>query len=175
MHTLKTLTSLSCLLGLSTAACPYAHPEAVLGKRQDATPNGQTQRDGLLGQYEISDGEGTHMTSDVGGPIEEQGSLRAGPRGSTLMEDFIYRQKMQHFDHERVGPASPAVVLCDGVSRLWWGGVLLTNACNHCRYPRELFMRGEPVRMVLSRVTVTLATSRLRRSCARPARRRPCL
>ncbi|KAK0738417.1 catalase 3 precursor [Schizothecium vesticola] len=101
MHTLQTLVSLSCLLGLSTAACPYAHPEA-LGKRQDGTPNGQSQRDGLLGKYEISDGEGTHMTSDVGGPIEDQGSLKAGPRGSTLMEDFIYRQKMQHFDHERI-------------------------------------------------------------------------
>lgn len=174
MHTLKTLASLTCLLGLSTAACPYAHPEA-LGKRQDATPNGETQRDALLGQYEISDGEGTHMTSDVGGPIEEQGSLKAGPRGSTLMEDFIYRQKMQHFDHERVGPASPTVILCDGVSRIAGGGGLLTNACNRRRYPRELSMRGEPVRMVLSRVTVTLATSRLRRSWARPGRRRPCL
>lgn len=51
----------------------------------------------------------------------------------------------------------------------------MTNACNHRRYPRELFMRGEPVRTVLSRATVTLATSRLRRSWARPGRRRPCL
>lgn len=123
MHTLRTLASLSCLLGLTTAACPYAQPEA-LGKRQDATPNGQTQRDGLLGQYEISDGEGTHMTSDVGGPIEEQGSLKAGPRGSTLMEDFIYRQKMQHFDHERVGPASPLVLCATGCLALQEGGVV---------------------------------------------------
>jgi catalase len=23
-------------------------------------------------------------------------------RGSTLLEDFIFRQKIQHFDHERV-------------------------------------------------------------------------
>ena len=42
------------------------------------------------------------MTSDVGGPIGDQFSLKAGDRGSTLLEDFIFRQKIQHFDHERV-------------------------------------------------------------------------
>jgi catalase len=28
--------------------------------------------------------------------------LKAGERGPTLLEDFIFRQKIQHFDHERV-------------------------------------------------------------------------
>jgi hypothetical protein len=28
--------------------------------------------------------------------------LKAGQRGPTLLEDFIFRQKIQHFDHERV-------------------------------------------------------------------------
>jgi catalase len=29
--------------------------------------------------------------------------LKAGERGPTLLEDFIFRQKIQRFDHERVG------------------------------------------------------------------------
>lgn len=29
-------------------------------------------------------------------------SLKAGPRGPTLMQDFAFREKLQHFDHERV-------------------------------------------------------------------------
>jgi catalase len=28
--------------------------------------------------------------------------LKAGIRGPTLLEDFIFRQKLQRFDHERV-------------------------------------------------------------------------
>jgi hypothetical protein len=28
--------------------------------------------------------------------------LKAGERGPTLLEDFIFRQKIQRFDHERV-------------------------------------------------------------------------
>jgi catalase len=29
-------------------------------------------------------------------------SLKAGERGPTLMEDFHFREKMTHFDHERI-------------------------------------------------------------------------
>lgn len=33
---------------------------------------------------------------------DDQNSLKAGTRGATLMEDFIFREKMTHFDHERI-------------------------------------------------------------------------
>lgn len=33
---------------------------------------------------------------------DDQNSLRAGPRGPTLLEDFILREKIFHFDHERI-------------------------------------------------------------------------
>lgn len=33
---------------------------------------------------------------------DDQNSLKAGSRGATLMEDFIFREKMTHFDHERI-------------------------------------------------------------------------
>jgi catalase len=36
-------------------------------------------------------------------PIEDnQNQLTAGPRGPVLMEDFAFREKMMHFDHERI-------------------------------------------------------------------------
>ncbi|KAK4123469.1 heme-dependent catalase [Parathielavia appendiculata] len=88
------LLAWSSLLGLAQAACPFADPGA-LEKRDDS------QSSGFLDQYKVDDSDG-YMTSDVGGPIEDQHSLKAGIRGSTLLEDFIFRQKIQHFDHERV-------------------------------------------------------------------------
>src|ERR1700757_3290009 len=33
---------------------------------------------------------------------DDQNSLKAGNRGSTLLEDFILREKITHFDHERI-------------------------------------------------------------------------
>ena len=45
----------------------------------------------------------TRATTNHGAPIgDNQNSLKAGPRGSTLLEDFILREKIQHFDHERI-------------------------------------------------------------------------
>ncbi len=48
---------------------------------------------------------GTHpaMTTAQGIPVaDNQNSLRQGPRGPTLLEDFILREKITHFDHERI-------------------------------------------------------------------------
>lgn len=43
------------------------------------------------------------MTTNHGLKInDDQNSLKAGERGATLMEDFIFREKMTHFDHERI-------------------------------------------------------------------------
>lgn len=33
---------------------------------------------------------------------DDQTSLKAGPRGPTLLEDFVLREKTTHFDHERI-------------------------------------------------------------------------
>lgn len=45
----------------------------------------------------------TRLTTNHGMPISDnQNSLKAGARGSTLLEDFILREKIQHFDHERI-------------------------------------------------------------------------
>lgn len=43
------------------------------------------------------------LTTNVGQPLStDQNSLRAGERGPTLLEDFVLREKIQHFDHERI-------------------------------------------------------------------------
>ena len=43
------------------------------------------------------------MTSQQGIPVGDgQNSLKAGPRGPTLLEDFQLREKIFHFDHERI-------------------------------------------------------------------------
>ena len=43
------------------------------------------------------------LTTNHGTPIsDDQNSLKAGPRGPSLLEDFVLREKIQHFDHERI-------------------------------------------------------------------------
>nr|WP_241864487.1 catalase [Staphylococcus massiliensis] len=43
------------------------------------------------------------MTTNQGLKVsEDENSLRAGERGPTLLEDFHFREKMTHFDHERI-------------------------------------------------------------------------
>jgi len=43
------------------------------------------------------------LTTQQGVPVsDDQNSLRAGPRGPTLLEDFHFREKIFHFDHERI-------------------------------------------------------------------------
>jgi catalase len=45
----------------------------------------------------------TTLTTDQGIPVgETDNSLRVGERGPTLMEDFHFREKITHFDHERI-------------------------------------------------------------------------
>ena len=49
--------------------------------------------------------DGTHppLTTNQGVVIaDNQNSLRQGPAGPTLLEDFILREKLTHFDHERI-------------------------------------------------------------------------
>jgi len=43
------------------------------------------------------------LTTNHGLPIsDDHNSLKAGPRGPTLLEDFVLREKIFHFDHERI-------------------------------------------------------------------------
>jgi catalase len=47
--------------------------------------------------------ENEFLTTDQGVPVaDNHNQLRAGTRGPSLTEDFIFREKMTHFDHERI-------------------------------------------------------------------------
>ncbi|KAA6438470.1 catalase [Dyadobacter flavalbus] len=46
---------------------------------------------------------GAFMTTNHGVKInDDQNSLKSGERGASLLEDFILREKITHFDHERI-------------------------------------------------------------------------
>jgi catalase len=49
------------------------------------------------------DAEGEYLTTNQGVRInDDQNSLKAGERGPSLLEDFHFREKLTHFDHERI-------------------------------------------------------------------------
>ena len=53
--------------------------------------------------HQIAGGEHPALTTNQGTALSDsQNSLRANPRGPTLLEDFILREKITHFDHERI-------------------------------------------------------------------------
>ncbi len=94
------------------AACPFMdgkagapppdHPHGLV--RREGAPkssDGSTADEDFLSKFYLNDND-SFLTSDVGGPISDQNSLSVGESGPTLLEDFIFRQKIQHFDHERV-------------------------------------------------------------------------
>ena len=76
-------------------------------------PTIETQSDGKTTQRKQMRGEGgeTHqlpdgqdrLTTAQGAPVSDnQNTLKAGPRGPSLLEDFAMREKIFHFDHERI-------------------------------------------------------------------------
>ncbi|MEO5720568.1 MAG: catalase [Chthoniobacterales bacterium] len=51
----------------------------------------------------ISEAEGTTLTSNQGAAINDtNNTLKGGVRGPSLLEDFLMREKITHFDHERI-------------------------------------------------------------------------
>ena len=66
-----------------------AEPEMAVGK------GGETHR--------TAAGDVPVLTTQQGVPVaDDQNSLKAGARGPTLLEDFHLREKIFHFDHERI-------------------------------------------------------------------------
>jgi catalase len=95
MVTTRILAALAAGANVVYAQCPYmandardlpaSHPPV---RRDEAASTNE-----FMAQYEIDDSD-VYLTSDVGGPIEDQESLSVGERGPTLLEDFIFRQKV---------------------------------------------------------------------------------
>ena len=65
-------------------------------------PDGFNPGNGSLDRVRVDSG-GRVLTTNQGVPIaDNQNSLKAGLRGPTLLEDFVLREKITHFDHERI-------------------------------------------------------------------------
>jgi catalase len=65
-------------------------------------PNGENPTVAPLDRVRV-DGSDQMLTTNQGVPIaDNQNSLKVGLRGPTALEDFILREKITHFDHERI-------------------------------------------------------------------------
>lgn len=73
-------------------------------KRTTVTIGDQTFERGPQGAtHQTAGGDIPTLTTQQGVPVaDDQNSLKAGPRGGTLLEDFHFREKIFHFDHERI-------------------------------------------------------------------------
>src|SRR6188472_3639909 len=66
-----------------------------------STPEENKKLTDLLQNKEDPTGE--FLTTNQGVRVnDDQNSLKAGERGPSLLEDFILREKITHFDHERI-------------------------------------------------------------------------
>ncbi len=64
-----------------------------MGMKNDTGKGGETHQTG----------SGQALTTNQGVPVSDnQNSLRIGPRGPTVLEDFVLREKITSFDHERI-------------------------------------------------------------------------
>ena len=69
---------------------------------QPADTDGYFAPGGSLERVRVNGG-GQVLTTNQGVAVaDNQNSLKAGLRGPTLLEDFILREKITHFDHERI-------------------------------------------------------------------------
>ncbi|HEY3333086.1 MAG TPA: catalase [Capsulimonadaceae bacterium] len=75
---------------------PNKNTEHVVGAAPQAT-----SKDAQLAALTTTDD--APLTTNLGQPVStDQNTLRAGERGPALLEDFVLREKLQHFDHERI-------------------------------------------------------------------------
>jgi len=71
-------------------------------KSGEAGEPGTSAMEGTLERVRVDSG-GRGLTTNQGVAVgDNQSSLKAGLRGPTLLEDFILREKITHFDHERI-------------------------------------------------------------------------
>ncbi len=68
--------------------------KAAHGRADDKLHELDANRETATGQY-LTTNDGLRYSND-------QDSLKAGERGPTLLEDFVLREKIHHFDHERI-------------------------------------------------------------------------
>ncbi len=91
--------------GAGRRSRPTAKPKGRQPSRP-STPVGDDESSATLGAggelHQTAGGDAV-LTTQQGTPIsDDQNSLKVGPRGPVLLEDFVLREKVFHFDHERI-------------------------------------------------------------------------
>ena len=82
----------------STLTEATASPKTGTGKPRLGVNPGNESLDRVR-----TDATGRTLTTNHGVPVaDNQSTLKAGLRGPALLEDFILREKITHFDHERI-------------------------------------------------------------------------
>jgi catalase len=78
--------------------------KAAADKNSSAAPGAGQQTAGNGGElHQTARARDPILTTNQGLPISDnQNSLKSNPKGPTLLEDFILREKITHFDHERI-------------------------------------------------------------------------
>jgi len=72
-------------------------------REKGSAPSADSQLAASGELHQIAGGEHSALTTNQGVALSDnQNSLRAHPSGPTLLEDFILREKITHFDHERI-------------------------------------------------------------------------
>jgi len=73
-------------------------------KKKPTRPTENAFHAGAAGElHQTTDERDNTLTTNQGVAISDnQNSLRSGERGPTLLEDFVLREKITHFDHERI-------------------------------------------------------------------------
>ncbi len=91
--------------------CPVPHPVATASTAGETSASPKTGSGvpplGVCPAGDLdrvrADGSEQRLTTNQGVPVaDNQNSLKVGLRGPTAMEDFILREKITHFDHERI-------------------------------------------------------------------------
>ena len=104
--------------GLDNAMAPQpgasVQPESRLATGSTMTESNSSKKVGTIAKEGVNaaiesldrvrvDSSGQMLTTNMGTRISDnQNSLKLGLRGPALLEDFVLREKMTHFDHERI-------------------------------------------------------------------------
>ncbi|HEX4424955.1 MAG TPA: catalase [Terriglobales bacterium] len=73
------------------------------GKKNGPASVGQSRQAAGGELHQTAIGDHPSLTTNQGVALSDnQNSLKANPRGPALLEDFILREKITHFDHERI-------------------------------------------------------------------------
>jgi catalase len=82
---------------------PHRTPEFQMASKTRKGANARAKTGNGGETHQNAGGPEQWLTTNQGTPISDnQNSLKSGERGPSLLEDFILREKITHFDHERI-------------------------------------------------------------------------